>query len=114
MTTATIDMDMLTEMRDQGIISSEDFEAQMAAAGLAQHTAPEEVEVELGDEQIGQVEGVIEAIEHREAAYASQESSVTVDSIVEASLGAPVEVPAAASTEQPTRVKRADGWAELA
>src|ERR1700732_2406949 len=76
MTTATIDMDMLTEIRDQGIISNEDFEAQMAAAGLAQHTAPEEVEVELGDEQIGQVEGVIEAIEHREAVYNAQASGL--------------------------------------
>jgi hypothetical protein len=104
-TTATIDMDMLTEMRDQGIISNEDFEAQMAAAGLAQHTAPEEVEVELGDEQIGQVEGVIEAIEHREAVYNAQESTVTVDSIVEATPGAPVEAPA----EKPKRVKKASG-----
>jgi hypothetical protein len=98
-------MDMLTEMRNQGIISNEDFEAQMAAAGLAQHTAPEEVEVELGDEQIGQVEGVIEAIEHREAVYNAQESTVTVDSIVEATPGAPVEAPA----EKPKRVKKASG-----
>src|SRR5437588_646855 len=104
-------MDMLTEMRNQGIISSEDFEAQMAAAGLAQHTAPEEVEVELGDEQIGQVEGVIEAIEHREAVYNAQESTVTVDSIVEATPGAPVEAPAAATTEKPKRVKKASGTA---
>ena len=105
MTTPTIDMDMLTEMRNQGIISNEDFESQMAAAGLAQHTAPEEVEVELGDEQIGQVEGVIEAIEHREAVYNAQESTVTVDSIVEATPGAPVEAPA----EKPKRVNKASG-----
>jgi len=93
LTTTGIDIEMLTEMLDQGIISQEDFDAQMATASLAPHTEPEEIEIELGDEQISRIEGVIEATEHREAAYASQESTVTVDSIVEATPGAPVEAP---------------------